>query len=186
MFLFKSDIVSFSELPAALACLPDGLTGLPTAATLTLWQQWHRQGTLQIGRVDRVLADGARQTQALGITAWITDAAVAALSAPGAQSCTQRLYAAASQGRPWLMTAADIQQAHDANALNLMVLHFWSGGDVNSPDFQPVFLQAHMLFRDLHQGFGVQALFQEVPAMQAPFLSAAGMQVIHAAAPANA
>lgn len=179
MSVLKSDIVRFDELGAALDCLAPHSSGLSQPDTLALWKRWHRDGTLRLGRVDRVLADGSRQTQALGITLWITDAAVQALSQATDVGCTQRLYRAAWQGLHWVMSSADIKATHDNGALNLMVLHFWSRGDVSSPDFQPVFLQAHMLFRDLHQGFGVKGLYQEVTLMEAPFLAAAGMDVVH-------
>ena len=155
------------------------MSGLTHAATLALWQQWHRQGSMQLGRVERVLSSGGRQTQALGITVWLTDAALDALASRSSTPCSQRVYEAAAQGLSWVMTTPEISEAHDRKALNLMVLHFWSQGDVNSPDFQPVFLQAHMLFRDLHQGFGVQSLVQEVTLMEKPFLQAAGMETIH-------
>lgn len=177
--VLKSNVVAFDELSAALDCLAPYSTGLSKAQTLTLWQRWHRDGTLQLGRVERVLADGNRQTQALGITLWITDAAVRALSQRTDAGCTQRLYQAAWQGLQWPMPPRDIKAANDCGSLNLMVLHFWSRGDVSSPDFQPVFLQAHMLFRDLHQGFGVKGLYQEVSLLEAPFLTSAGMDVVH-------
>lgn len=179
MTVLKSDIVAFDALSAALDCLPEHSSGLSRSDTLALWQRWHRDGTLQVGRVARVLADGSQQTQALGITLWITDTAVQALARRTQACCNHRLYSAAFQGLPWPMDGADVKAAHDTGALNLMVLHFWSRGDVSSPDFQPVFLQAHTQFRDLYQGFGVKALHQEVSGEQAPFLAAAGMQVVH-------
>lgn len=80
------------------------------------------------------------------------------------------------------MQAAEIRLAHDRGALNLMVLHFWTASDVTDPAFHPVFLQAHASFRDIHQGFGVQRMYQEVPLTHVPFLAAAGMQTLHTSA----
>ncbi len=179
MFILKSDIVTFDALPEVLDCLPPAVFSLSRDETLALWQQWHRDGSLQMGRVERVMADGSRQMQAVGITVWITDAAVEALSNQAAGGCTHRLYQAAKQGQPWIMDTNEIHAAHASDTLNLMVLHYWSRGDVTNPDFQPVFLQSHMLFRDLHQGFGVKALYQEVTVVEKPFLTSAGMDVIH-------
>lgn len=179
LFVLKSDLVPYSELADALSDLPTNSSGLPNSETLALWQLWHRNGNLKLGRVERVLSDGSRQTQALGITLWITDTAAQALSQPSNASCCHRLYRSHLHDPSWVMTGSDIQVAHDSGKLNLMVLHFWSRGEVTSPDFQPVFLQAHMLFRDLHQGFGVQALYQEVTQIEVPFLTAAGMALMH-------
>lgn len=179
MLLLKSDLVRFDELPAALICLPEACFGLDKIQTLALWRQWHQQGSLQIGRIYSVHPDGTTQTEAMGITTWITDEAVAALAKDTQLSRTQLLYQSAAQGAQWVMQAADIRQAHDKRALNLMILHFWTRSDVSKPEFHPVFLQAHASFRDIHQGFGVQTLLQEVPLEQAPFLTAAGLQTIH-------
>ena len=169
----------FDELPAALACLPEACFGVDEIQTLTLWRQWNGQGSLQIGRIYSVRPDGTTQTEAMGITTWITGEAVVALAKDTQVPRTHLLYQSAAQGLHWVMQAADIRQAHEKRALNLMILHFWTRGDVSKPEFHPVFLQAHASFRDIHQGFGVQTLLQEVPLLQAPFLMAAGVQIIH-------
>ena len=179
MLSFKSSVVQFSELSSALSLLPQTSIGVDVAQALALRRRWHQQGSLQIGRIDRISVDGSCETQALGITVWITDEAVLALSEPGLEPCTKRLYQNAAEGQPWLMQSAQIRQAHEKNALNLMVLHFWTKSDVSDPAFHPVFLQAHASFRDIHQGFGVKNMFQEVSLLQVPFLAAAGMRVLH-------
>ena len=179
MLLLKSSVVLFNELASALSLLPKTSFGIEEAQALALWRQWHQQGSLQIGRIDRISLDGSCETQALGITIWLTDDAVLALSQTALAPCVERLYQGTAKGLPWLMQTAQIRQAHKKNALHLMVLHFWTRSDVSDAAFHPVFLQAHASFRDIHQGFGVQSMFQEVPPQQVPFLAAAGMRILH-------
>ncbi len=178
MHLFKSSRVQAHEMEEVLDCLPSGTSNLNRATTLRLWRQWHQQGSLMLTRIDAVADDGSRQLRAVGATLWLTDTAVESLTQASTQSCAHRVYAAEQQKQAWVMLTSEVEQAHDSNTLNLMVLHFWSAVEVGSADFQPIFVQAHSLFRDTHQGFGVKQLLQEVPAHQAPILKAAGMRIV--------
>ncbi len=178
MHLFKSSHVQIHEMQEVLDCLPADFTGLDRAATLQLWRQWHQRGSLTLSRVDAIGGDGRRQLKALGATLWLTDRGTAALTQASTQSCVHRVYAAEQDKLAWVMQTSEVEQAHDTNKLNLMVLHFWSAVEVGSADFQPIFIQAHSLFRDTYQGFGVQQLLQEVPASNAPILKAAGMHAV--------
>jgi hypothetical protein len=179
MSVLQYQPVQFHELEEALNCIPSHTTGLDKSANLKLWRRWYLEGSLQICRVEATHGDGSRQIQALGVSAWITDSAVTALRKIEEASSARRVYEAASKGLSWLMDKRLIQTAHARNDLNLMVLHFWSSVDVSSPAFQPVFFQAHSGFRDMHQGFGVKLLLQEVPTVESHLVAAAGMRSLH-------
>lgn len=178
MHLFKSSRVPIPEMEEVLACMPSDISGLNSEATLRLWRQWQQQGSLMLNRIDAIAKDGSRQLRALGASLWLTHSGAEALMQKNAQPCAHRIYAAENDLQHWVMTANEIEQAHDSNTLNLVVLHFWSALDVASADFHPVFVQANSLFRDTHQGYGVQQLLQEIPASQVPILQTAGMQVV--------
>ena len=184
--LLKSSVVHTNELDELLRKLPGDLTSLRHDATLKIWQQWHQQGSLLLGRVDAFSADGNRQLCALGVTLWITDEAVQALEQGATHSCTHRIYHAAAQGLRWVMQTSDIEHAHKKSQLNLMVLHFWLATPVTDPAFQSVFLHTSALFKELHQGFGVQRLVQEVVSQHVPLLEAGGMHVVHQSRQKNA
>ena len=179
MHLFKSSPVRAHELGVLLDCMPADISGLDKVATLRLWQRWHKQGSLMLSRVDAIADDGRRQLKAVGATVWLTSTGALSLMQCDTRSCAHQIYAVEQLCRTWVMVASDIEQAHASNTLNLMVLHFWSSVDVGGAEFHPIFVQAHSLFRDTHQGFGVQRLLQEVPANQAPILEAAGMHIVH-------
>ena len=179
MLLLKYPFPHVDELAEILNRLAPQEIGIVKSAALKLWQQWHQEGSLLLVRIDSIAQDGSLQLCAIGATVWLTDEAVTALSVATTDSRTQRVYQAAFFPHAWVMSASEIAIAHEKSKLNLMILHFWSAVEVSSAAFHPVFLQANVSFRDLHQGFGVQKLLQECPSQNVPFLLAAGMHIVH-------
>lgn len=85
--------------------------------------------------------------------------------------------------RKWYAQGALQLAAHAEQKLNLLVLHFWTRRPPFEPEFQAVFVQSHAKFRDLHQGYGVQRMLQEVTLPEIDILLAAGLKVVRADAP---
>ena len=186
MSLFKGHQVRYADLPRALACLPPSEFGATENATLDIWRKWYAQGALQLAWVESLDPGRDGELQCLGVTLWITDHAVAALVRPGNLPAARRVYASETAGASepsWVMTAAEIRAAHAEQCLNLLVLHFWTRRPPFEPEFQAVFVQSHTKFRDLHQGYGVRQLLQEVAPFEVDILRAAGLKIVRADAP---
>ena len=146
----------------------------------------YAQGALQLAWVESLDPGRDGELQCLGVTLWITDHAVAALVRPGNLPAARRVYASETAGASepsWVMTAAEIRAAHAEQCLNLLVLHFWTRRPPFEPEFQAVFVQSHTKFRDLHQGYGVRQLLQEVAPFEVDILRAAGLKIVRADAP---
>lgn len=130
MSLFKPETLGADELARALACLPAAEHGLAFDEALALWRQWHAQGALNVGWVRAMGKPPPGDIECLGVRLWISDEGAAALLRGGAGSAAQRLYhachAAWASGTAdrWVMHAEQIGQAHAAQGLNLLVLHF--------------------------------------------------------------
>jgi DNA-binding CsgD family transcriptional regulator len=164
---------------ALIRALPEDERGSPEA-TGSAWRAWHREGALNIGVVEAHDSKPAR-IAAIGVTLWISDEAVEHLAAEGAESVSRRLYAAAAAGHDWVLGREAILQAHRRDALNLLILHYWSSCAPGEPGFNELFVHSHANFRELHYGFGVGRLLQEVPAEAVPLMQASGTRVLRAA-----
>ena len=183
MSLYKGHHVRYADLPRALSCLPEPQLGAGFNETLALWQKWYAQGALQAGWVEGAGSAVTPEIQCLGVSLWITDEAVLALQMTGEGSAAQRIVKAVLSGTQtsgWVMQAAELREAHAAQKLNLLVLHFWARLPPFDPKFQPVFVHSNVQFRAQHQGYGVQWLLQEVPLPQAHVLTAGGLKILRA------
>ena len=84
---------------------------------LGLWHAWLTEGALSVGCVRVLGAAPPDDLQCLGVTLWITDAAVGTLEGAAQDSAAQRLYrsavAARAAGRAdeWVMNGEQIRQA---------------------------------------------------------------------------
>ena len=189
MSLYTGHHVRFAQLSRALQCLPESQRGGGFNETLELWQQWFAQGALQLGWVETA-GSGAKEEEirSLGATLWITDEAVCALQRPGHGTAAQRIMEAVrgdGSAPAWVMNQAQIRAAHATQQLNLLVLHFWSKHGPLDPEFQPVFVRSNMQFAEMHQGYGLKWLLQEVTVPEVEILTASGLKILRTA-PAGA
>ena len=183
MPLFQHRPASPKDFPAVIGFLPPAQFGCSREVVLAHWERWHQQGALTIGMVESVDADRPPIIVGAGITAWITEEAVGILHRSHCDPGSVQLYRAESDRARWVLNQRQIAAAHAQCHLNLWIVHFWPEPDPGNPDFAAFFVQADASFRELHDGFGVGRLFQEVPGGHVPMMQAAGMRIARAPEP---
>ena len=177
MPLFQHRPASPNELPAAIGFLPVTQFDCSREVALLHWQRWHQEGAISVGLVEAIEGDRAPVIAGAGVTLWISDEAVAELHQPHPEAGSVRLYDAESAGARWVLNRRQIAAAHSQCNLNLWIVHFWPDPDPANPDFAAFFVQSVASFRELHDGFGVRRLFQEIAAHHVPIMEAAGMRI---------
>jgi hypothetical protein len=120
----------------------------------------------------------------VGVTLWITDEALARLHQSHLDAGSVQLYAAGTEPG-WVLNQRQIAAGHEKRNLNLWIVHFWPDPVAANPDFAAFFAQAHDSFRQLHDGFGVGRVFQEITPEQIPMMAAAGMRIARPATSAH-
>jgi hypothetical protein len=177
MPFFQHRPASTQDFAAVIDFLPSDQLGHPRAQVLEQWQGWHRQGALTIGIIEAVGDAGPPRIAGVGVTAWISDEAVAHLHRAHEESCAVQLYRATHNGAHWLLDQQQIRAANAEHGLNLLILHFWPYPDPTLTEFAAFFVQSAASFRELHDGFGVAHLYQEIMVDHVPIMQAAGMQI---------
>jgi DNA-binding CsgD family transcriptional regulator len=180
MNLYRYRTASYGDLAHCLSALPDHERLLAPEQMLAHWRRWFCRGALNASILERCAADRPPQTVGVGVSLWLSDAGVETLLAGlDGVSVITSLYRAANGGDDWAVDHETLCELHARQGMNLLVLHFWVALAPTDPELPPLFAQAHASFREVHEGFGVGRLLQQVPAPQVPILSAAGMRPIH-------
>jgi biotin operon repressor len=173
--LLIREAVQPARVADALALVPpEELGGVSAEQALACWRHWASQGALGIGWVRAGESASPESVQCVGVTLWVADAAVEAMTGPGPTD-PKLVY---QRSDAWVMDRGAIRSAHAQRRLSLLVLHFWARPQPGDPDFMPVFEQSSSLFKELHQGFGVQRVLQQVPADRAGLLAMAGFRSV--------
>lgn len=175
--LFQHRAASLEELPAVLSFLPPAQLGCSREVALSHWNRWAHEGALSAGIIEAIEGDRPASVAGVGVTAWITDEAVARLHRAHPNPGSVQLYRGEAAGEEWVLKSRQIALAHSRCSLNLWIVHFWPDPDPSHPDFAAFFVQSDASFREVHDGFGVGRLFQEVAAEHVPMMQAAGMRI---------
>ncbi len=176
MPIFRHRQASSAEFPSVIAFLPPTQFGCTRDTALSCWLRWHQRGALTVGIIEGIEGDDPPAIVGAGITLWITDRAVEFLHQSHRDPCSVQLYALKSDAA-WVSDKQQIAAGHMQCNLNLWIVHFWPGPDPRNPDFAAFFVQAHASFRDLHDGFGVGRVLQEIPTEHIPLMAAVGMRI---------
>jgi hypothetical protein len=177
MAFFQHRPASAEDFAAVIAFLPQDQFGHPRAEVLAQWQLWHRQGALIVGIIETIEGTNTPRIAGVGVTVWISNEAVAHLHRAHADSGAVQLYRATHNGAHWLLDQKQIVAAHAERSLNLFILHYWPYPDPTLTEFAAFFIQSAASFRELHDGFGVAQLFQEIMVEHIPIMQDAGMQI---------
>jgi len=177
MPVFQHRPASVEDFPAIISLLPTVQLGCTREAVLTHWQRWWQEGALSVGIVEAIEGNRPPVIASIGVTAWISDDAVTQLHQTDDDVGSVALYRTESKGNNWLLDQQQIEIGHAMCNLNLWIVHFWPDPDPTNPDFAALFVQSDTLFRELHDGFGVGRLIQEIPAEFIPMMQSAGMRV---------
>jgi hypothetical protein len=164
-----------------MSFIPAAQFGCSREAVLSCWQRWLQQGAISIGLVEGIEGDRPPSLVGVGITAWITEYAVERLLQHHSDAGSVQLYREETASERWVMGTRQIVDAHAQCKLNLWIVHFWPEPDPSNPDFASFFVQADASFRELHDGFGVGRLCQEVAAAHVSMMEAAGMRIVRPA-----
>jgi hypothetical protein len=183
MPFFQHRPASADDFAAVVDFLPSDQLSHPRAEVLAQWQAWHRQGALTVGIIEAIEGGSPPRIAGVGVTAWISNEAAAHLHRAHEEPCAVQLYRATHNGAHWLLDQQQIAAAHTEHSLNLLILHFWPYPDPTLTEFAAFFMQSVASFRELHDGFGVAHLYQEIMVEHIPIMQAAGMQI---ARPPNA
>jgi hypothetical protein len=183
MSFFQHRPANAEDFAAVIEFLPQDQLGLARAEVLAHWRLWQRQGALRVGIIEAVEGAGPPRIAGVGVTAWISDEAVVHLHRAHEDSGSVQLYRASRNGAHWLLDQRQIAAGNAERTLNLLILHFWPYPDPTLTEFAAFFIQSVASFRELHDGFGVANLYQEIMVEHIPIMQAAGMQI---ARPPNA
>ncbi len=158
--VFRARAATRAELSRCVALVPPDELGQPPARVAELWRRWQREHTLNVGVIE-VTDRGTPRVVGLGVTAWLSPAGVEEALRPSDEVFAARLYARPDGAPSPLLTYDALCEGHREQTLTLAMLHFWSALHRGDPGFIELLMHAQLGFRELHEGYGLEALYDE-------------------------